>query len=55
MIGKAKFAGQMCIKNVGYQLENGVFKELQANFIDRREYRMSSKEELLKRLVRRRF
>lgn len=29
MIGKAKFAGQMCIKNVGYQLENGVFKELQ--------------------------
>ncbi len=28
MIGKVKFAGQMCIKNVGYQLENGVFKEV---------------------------
>lgn len=28
MIGKAKFAGQMCIKNVGYQLENGLFKEV---------------------------
>ena len=28
MIGKAKFAGQMCIKNVGYQLENAVFKEV---------------------------
>lgn len=26
MIGKAKFAGQMCIKNIGYQLENGIFK-----------------------------
>lgn len=29
MTGKAKFAGQMCIKNIGYQLENGIFKELQ--------------------------
>ena len=29
MVGKAKFAGQMCIKNVGYQLESGIFKELQ--------------------------
>lgn len=29
MTGKVKFAGQMCIKNVGYQLENGIFKELQ--------------------------
>ena len=28
MTGKAKFAGQMCIKNVGYELENGIFKEL---------------------------
>ena len=28
MIGKAKFAGQMCIKNIGYQLENAVFKEV---------------------------
>lgn len=28
MIGKAKFAGQMCIKNVGYRLENGIFKEV---------------------------
>lgn len=28
MIGKAKFAGQMCIKNIGYQLENGLFKEV---------------------------
>lgn len=28
MIGKAKFAGQMCIKNVGYQLEHAVFKEV---------------------------
>lgn len=26
MIGKARFAGQMCIKNVGYRLENGMFK-----------------------------
>lgn len=26
MIGKVKMAGQMCIKNVGYRLENGVFK-----------------------------
>lgn len=26
MLGKAKFAGQMCIKNTGYQLENGIFK-----------------------------
>lgn len=28
MIGKAKFAGQMCIKNIGYRLENAVFKEI---------------------------
>ncbi len=28
MTGKAKFAGQMCIKNVGCQLENAVFKEV---------------------------
>lgn len=28
MIGKVKMAGQMCIKNVGYRLENGVFKEV---------------------------
>ncbi len=28
MIGKVKLAGQMCIKNVGYQLENAVFKEV---------------------------
>lgn len=28
MIGKVKFAGQMCIKNTGYQLENAVFKEV---------------------------
>lgn len=28
MVGKVKLAGQMCIKNVGYQLENGVFKEV---------------------------
>ena len=28
MIGTVKMAGQMCIKNVGYQLENGVFKEV---------------------------
>ena len=28
MTGKAKLAGQMCIKNVGYQLENAVFKEV---------------------------
>lgn len=28
MIGKAKFAGQMCIKNVGYRLENAIFKEV---------------------------
>lgn len=27
MIGKAKFAGQMCIKNTGYRLENAVFQE----------------------------
>ena len=26
MIGKAEFAGQMCIKNVGYRLDNGIFK-----------------------------
>ncbi len=26
MIGRAKFAGQMCIKNIGYRLENGIFK-----------------------------
>lgn len=26
MIGKTSFAGQMCIKNIGYRLENGVFK-----------------------------
>lgn len=26
MIGKAKFAGQMCAKNIGYQLRNGIFK-----------------------------
>ena len=28
MIGKVRLAGQMCIKNVGYQLENAVFKEV---------------------------
>lgn len=28
MIGKVKFAGQMCVKNVGYQLSNGIFKEV---------------------------
>lgn len=28
MTGKAKFAGQMCIKNIGYRLENAVFKEV---------------------------
>ena len=28
MIGKARFAGQMCIKNVGYQLNHGIFKEV---------------------------
>lgn len=28
MRGKVKIAGQMCIKNVGYQLENAVFKEV---------------------------
>lgn len=28
MVGKAHFAGQMCIKNVGYQLNNGIFKEV---------------------------
>lgn len=31
MIGKARFAGQMCIKNVGYRLENAVFKEVILN------------------------
>lgn len=28
MIGKAGFAGQMCIKNVGYRLENRLFKAI---------------------------
>lgn len=28
MIGKAKFAGQMCIKNINYRLENRIFKEV---------------------------
>lgn len=28
MIGKAQFAGQMCIKNINYRLENGRFKAL---------------------------
>ena len=28
MIGKAHFAGQMCIKNVGYHLNHGIFKEV---------------------------
>lgn len=28
MIGKAKFAGQMCIKNIGYRISNGNFKAL---------------------------
>lgn len=28
MIGKVRFAGQMCIKNTGYQLENGILKEV---------------------------
>ena len=28
MRGKAKFAGQMCIKNINYSLENGIFKEV---------------------------
>ncbi|MEF9839985.1 MAG: uroporphyrinogen decarboxylase family protein [Lachnospiraceae bacterium] len=31
MIGKARFAGQMCINNVGYQLKNGKFKEVKLN------------------------
>lgn len=26
MIGKTSFSGQMCIKNIGYRLENGIFK-----------------------------
>ncbi len=28
MIGKVKFAGQMCIKNVNYRLEDGMFKSV---------------------------
>ena len=28
MIGKEKFAGQMCIKNINYTLENGIFKSV---------------------------
>ena len=28
MTGQIKFAGQMCIKNVGYHIDNGIFKEL---------------------------
>lgn len=28
MIGSVKFAGQMCIKNIGYRLENKIFKEV---------------------------
>lgn len=28
MTGKVKLAGQMCIKNVGYQLDNRIFKEV---------------------------
>lgn len=28
MRGKAKLAGQMCIKNIEYSLENGIFKEV---------------------------
>lgn len=28
MVGKAKIGGQMCIKNVGYQLNQGIFKEV---------------------------
>ena len=28
MVGKVHFAGQMCIKNVGYQLNHGIFKEV---------------------------
>lgn len=28
MVGKVKFAGQMCIRNVDYQLNNGIFKEV---------------------------
>ncbi len=28
MIGNAGFAGQMCIKNIGYRLENKIFKEI---------------------------
>ena len=28
MAGRVKFAGQMCIKNVGYCLENRIFKEI---------------------------
>lgn len=28
MIGKTKFAGQMCAKNTGYQLKSGVFKAI---------------------------
>lgn len=29
MIGKTKFAGQMCIKNIDYMLENGKFKAVE--------------------------
>lgn len=29
MIGKIRFAGQNCIKNVSYRLENGIFKAVQ--------------------------
>lgn len=28
MVGKVKFAGQMCIRNMDYQLNNGIFKEV---------------------------
>ncbi|MBI4858187.1 MAG: methylcobamide--CoM methyltransferase [Acetobacterium woodii] len=28
MIGKTKFAGQMCVKNTGYQLKSGIFKAI---------------------------
>lgn len=28
MLGKSAMAGQMCIKNIGYRLENAVFKEV---------------------------
>ena len=31
MIGKVGLAGQMCIKNIGYRIKNGLFRELVLN------------------------